>query len=286
MRNNIAEHLEAATKEMRFPNSDSLTEDQLPSLVRVEWCRSLPSDGSICQDKHQNELMLNGDLTQRGHLDAKPKTSSNDAFDGDCDGAKPPAQLKNKHKEHKHDRKTINPYSSQNKYNITLNINNIKTSSIGKLLTVVIILLIGGVCYEAANNGVIYSAIKDFFVNEDKRVEQIHIFNSDIFLEPGESEKLKIGIYPRDADIDMLQYSSQDTSVAWAEKRETDWFVVAQSVWQEDANHKTVISVQYRQVVDEKDVTILKSTGTPVDNIPNALGGGENNADDATLLSD
>lgn len=212
-----------------------------------------------------NGLQPYQDESEKEGSSATQNKSGEDIADGGRDETKPPAQPKNK-------------------CNITLIIKIIEAPN--TWLIIVIALLFWSICYEITNNGTIYSTIKDCFVNEDKQVEQIYIFNDDIILEPGESEKLKIGIYPNDADIDTLQYSSQDVSIAWTEKRETGWFVVAQSVWQEDSNHKTVISAQYRQAVAEKDVTILKPEETPVDNIPHALGGGENNADDVTLLSD
>ena len=118
---------------------------------------------------------------------------------------------------------------------------------------------------------------------EASPVEQIHIFNQDFLLLPGTSEKLKIGIYPNDADINTLQYSSQDFSVASLEEYAGEWFVVAPKVWQEDANHNTVISVKSQLAIDTKKVSIQKPIVTSENNTQNAFGGGKIPEDTETI---
>lgn len=110
-------------------------------------------------------------------------------------------------------------------------------------------------------------------------ITDIHIYNDDISLKPGEYELLQIGVWPLNANRDLLQYQSTQTEVAYVEKWGDDWFVIAsQQEWQNDACHETDIKVQATTVTETAHVTIEEPATTST--IVPHLGEGSNKTDD------
>ncbi|TGY91211.1 hypothetical protein E5329_22350 [Petralouisia muris] len=73
--------------------------------------------------------------------------------------------------------------------------------------------------------------------NSTPKIEMIHVFNKDITLRPNQSEKIKVGLYPHDADENDLNYISKNTDIATV-----DDLIVTAKDWQE-GNNTTKIEV-------------------------------------------
>ena len=120
-------------------------------------------------------------------------------------------------------------------------------------------------------------------------IEEIHIYNKEFLLEPGESEQLKIGWYPINANISINppQYFSDNPDVAKVEEHNGAWFVFATAdEWNDEACHNANVFVQSGTATDQKQVTIVKPDMSYTNDIPNAISGGGNKDSDQTIWNE
>ncbi len=116
-------------------------------------------------------------------------------------------------------------------------------------------------------------------LSKETPINNIYIVNDQISLLPGEREKLMVAIYPNDANIELLEYVSDNANVAYIVRSDKDRYVVALDDWQADAVHQATITVQYEEATDTASVTVQEPTLTSLET---QTGIGENQSTDGS----
>lgn len=107
-------------------------------------------------------------------------------------------------------------------------------------------------------------------------IDNVFMVDKEISLFPGMKKEIKVAVFPNKANLELLEYYSQNPDVAFIENGGDVHFVVAPDGWQADAQHDTVISVQFRKATDTALVTIKAPVLIIPSDIKNPIGAGKN----------
>lgn len=95
--------------------------------------------------------------------------------------------------------------------------------------------------------------------SETLTITGITIYNADITLAPDKTwEHLQVGIYPREANIDDVQYGSENTHLVVVDRAE-EVVVQLASEWQREIERSTNVHAQFREIDAKALVTIQEN---------------------------
>lgn len=96
--------------------------------------------------------------------------------------------------------------------------------------------------------------------NGSPMITAIRILNAGITLTPDRTwEELEVVIYPREANIDDVQYGSENTHLVVVDRSE-EVVVRLASEWQREIERSTKVHAQFREIDEKISVIIQENT--------------------------